>query len=418
MNSLSQMINDIVVIFRIAFRQTGLDDTQRLRNTLISIIVPLAALYICQLMLSELNGITGWDLSWITMVLSMAATFFIFRALFNLRRLLSLGFIGEGLEALGLSPAEYPTSRLFRAYWNLVKTIFFWELVIIFFLPYFDLTQNPLVGWSLLVGSIAYLIVYPDGKFFQKFSAWAIVAILILMVTQVIISPAAWIKLIGVDPFGAMRTSGTDRVLAETLSDQKEAEDAKTVIRLKEIKKKIKQRKELSPDDKKFIEERKKGLVQETFGKIFSSSADAKSSPKKKEMKQYTIIRPLEFLGGEKIIHGSGCVGVRKGGKAEFRATNLPIVKDGKYKVIFHATRKTTGRDYLLVNAGKGHGGPFYYDNHPASDSPIEITFFKEGMPGDSKYFYPTDNFIQLSADDDLLVQLDNPPYVEITYWQ
>jgi hypothetical protein len=149
-----------------------------------------------------------------------------------------------------------------------------------------------------------------------------------------------------------------------------------------------------------------------------SKTATVPAPPAPKKVMKERIF-PLEFLGGKDLIRGPGWIGIRKGGYATFRVAGLPIREDGKYEIVFHGTRKSTGRDVLLINNGKGNGGaPFFYETHPASDRSIEIAFFRQGMAGNAKYFYPTGNFLQLSADDDLLVQLDQPMYVKLKYME
>ena len=136
----------------------------------------------------------------------------------------------------------------------------------------------------------------------------------------------------------------------------------------------------------------------------------------KRELQKHIVTRPLERLGGKNTIPGPSWIGIKKGGYATFRVTNIPVIKDGKYKVVFWATRKTTGRDILDINAG--HWGKFFYERHFASDHPLKIVFFNDGVPGKAEYFLPSENFVQLSADDDLLVQMDRQPYVELTYYE
>ena len=141
----------------------------------------------------------------------------------------------------------------------------------------------------------------------------------------------------------------------------------------------------------------------------------------KKELHKYTVRRPLEFLGGENFTRGSNYIGILKGGYANFRV-NLPVVKNGKYKIYYHGRRVREGRDLLEINRGKGNSGMPFGIDHRATDIPIELVFYDSGydigMPGDAKYFRTGDNFLKLWADDDLLVQMDQPPYVEITYWE
>ena len=151
-----------------------------------------------------------------------------------------------------------------------------------------------------------------------------------------------------------------------------------------------------------------------------SAPAPQATAPKK-ELHKYTVRRPFEFLGGENFTRGSNYIGILKGGYANFRV-NLPVVKNGKYKIYYHGRRVREGRDLLEINRGKGNSGMPFGIDHRATDIPIELVFFDSGydigMPGDAKYFRTGDNFLKLWADDDLLVQMDQPPYVEITYWE
>jgi hypothetical protein len=314
MNKISQMIGDITVIIRIAFRQTGLTDEQRLRNTLISLILPLGALFFYQLLFCWVKNTFGWDLTWTTVILSLVVVFFVVRALFNLRRLLSLGIIGEGLEVLGLAPAEYPTSRLFLAYWNLATAILFWELAISFLLPRIDLTQNPLIGISLLLCAVIYTIVYPEGDKIKKATCWGIVLITALMVMELIFTPAVCAKLVGGDPFGAMRTSSADRALAEVLATQEEIKDSRTAARLKVIQKKIKRGGILTPEEKKLLKEQNRGLLQKAIGTLGSSE--------KSDGNVYAKIDPLldiDMSSSKKADASGDDIVVAQGGHATFK---------------------------------------------------------------------------------------------------
>ena len=142
----------------------------------------------------------------------------------------------------------------------------------------------------------------------------------------------------------------------------------------------------------------------------------------KKELHKYKVRRPLEFLGGENLTRGLNYVEITKDvGYMNFRV-NLPVVKNGQYKIYYHGRRAREGQDLLEINRGKGNSGMPFSIDHRATDFPVELVFFDDGydigMPGDAKYFRTGDNFIKLWANGDLRVQLDQPPYVEITYWE
>jgi len=400
------------------------DEARRIRNAFVITVISVATVYLTQLTFEDLSA---------TMVVAIICDTVVIWTWFNVRRIVFVAGLGEIIEISGITThpgsaesigrAEVPKLNvLFDLYIATALYALFWMHIICFFAPLLSLREYPWFGVFLLFGGTAYLIMYPKGALLRKTLVWGIVLALILMFLR-LISPAGWIKFVGTDPFSVMRTSKADRVLVETLSDQKEARDAKAVARLKKIREKIRRGEEISADDEKFIEERKgKGLIQEAFGGIFSSSANAKASPPKtspapkKELRQYTIKRPLEFLGAEHVIdRGPGWVKIqKKTGRANFLVANIPAIKGAKYEIVFHAARETTGKTFLKVNQRE-----FCYDIHLSSGSnPIEIAFFRQGEAGNSERFLPAENALQLWADDDLLVQLDKMPYVKITYWQ
>jgi|GEM_PF-2178099 hypothetical protein len=141
----------------------------------------------------------------------------------------------------------------------------------------------------------------------------------------------------------------------------------------------------------------------------------------KRELQRRVITRPIEFLGGENLTRGREWIGIQQGGHANFRV-DLPIVQNGKYKIHFHMRRVEKGRDFIEINRGKENNGNPFSVEHNATDFPIEIVFFDDGyvigMPGEPKYFRPGDNFFKLWADKELLIQLNKPMYVKITYWE
>lgn len=163
-------------------------------------------------------------------------------------------------------------------------------------------------------------------------------------------------------------------------------------------------------------------VIAPMMTKTTTAPAPKVAAPKK-ELRKYTKSFPLEFVGGENLVREPDRpdrVGIRKGGYANFRV-NLPIVINGNYKIHYHGQRIKEGRDFLEINRGKGNGAPFSI-KHGATDFPVRLVFFDDGyddkMSGEAKYFRSGENYFKLSADEDLLVQLDKPHYVEITYWE
>lgn len=160
-------------------------------------------------------------------------------------------------------------------------------------------------------------------------------------------------------------------------------------------------------------------VIAPMLTKTTTAPAPKVAAPKKELRKQVVKI-PLEFVGGENLVREPGRVEIRKGGHANFRFS-LPNVINGKYKIHYHGQRNKEGLDFLEINRGKGNGAPFSIE-HGATDFPIELIFFDSGyatgMPGEAKYFRSGENYFKLWANDSLIVQLDKPPYVEITYWE
>ena len=405
------------------------DQTRRIKNAFLITFACAILIYVVQLV---------FDSTTTTIIIAIICDIIIIWKWFDVPRLTAFFFSGEVIdfaEAIGdrkKSPAESggvkssdlrrATSAVFHTYITASLYMLFWVHVICFFVPLMSLRENPLFGIFLLFGGILYTIMYPDGTFFRKFLAWAAVVILIIMSFQMI-SLTGWVKLGWMEPYWALRTSDFDRSLTKALKADKEAADKKAAARLDEITKKRNRGEELSEADKKLLEEQKgKGLISG----IFAPSAAAKTPPPakatapKKELRKQTVKIPLEFVGGENLVREPGRVGIRKGGYANFRV-NLPIVINGNYKIHYHGQRIKEGRDFLEINKGKGNGAPFSI-KHGATDFPVQLVFFDDGyddkMSGETKYFRSGDNYFKLSADDDLLVQLDKPHYVEITYWE
>jgi hypothetical protein len=150
-----------------------------------------------------------------------------------------------------------------------------------------------------------------------------------------------------------------------------------------------------------------------TSEKARATAPPPKVAAPKKELRHYTKSFPLQFLGAENIVsRGPGWVKIKKDrGRANFLVANIPLVKDARYEIVFHAAREKTGKTFLKVNHRE-----FCYNNHLSSDAPVEIAFFRQGEAGNSERFLPRENALQLWADNDLLVQLDQPPYVKMTY--
>jgi len=411
------------------------DQTRRIKN---AFLITFACAFLIYMVQWAFNSTAT------TIIIAVICDIIIVWKWFDVPRLTALFFSGEAIdfvEAIGartrkktpaesgkepVKPEEVESSNLrgatnavFHAYITAALYIIFWVHVICFFVPLMPLRENPLFGLFFLFGGTIYIIMYPDGRFFRKFLAWGAVLVLILMSFQMI-SLTGWVKLGWMEPYWALRTSDVDRSLAKALKADKEAADKKVAARLDEIAKKRDRGEELSEADKKLLEEQKgKGLISA----IFAPSAVAKTPPPaapKREPQKKTVKFPLEFVGGENLVREPERIGIRKGGHANFRVS-LPNVINGKYKVHYHGQRIKEGRDFLEINRGKGIGAPFDI-KHSATDFPIELRFFDDGyaigMPGENKYFRSGENYFKLWADDNLLVQLDKQPYVEITYWQ
>lgn len=398
------------------------DEARRVRNAFAITIVSVAIVYLTQLIFDSLT---------LTMVIAIICDVVVVWAWFNVRRLVLVAGLGEALEVLhvtthpgspeAIGNTEVPKlNLLFDLYVSTALYAIFWMHVTCFFAPLLSLREYPWFGVFLLFGGTAYLIMYPKGALLRKTLVWGIVIALILMFLRLIPS-AGWIKFVGTDPFWVMRTSKADRVLAETISDQKEAEDAQVVIRLEKIREKIRRHEELSADDEKFIKERKgKGLIRETLGGMFTPSANddvpppEKSPPPKKEPVEKAMKFPLAFAGGKEAALQHDGIHAQKGGYADFEI-NFPF-REGKgirYQIVFRIAGNRSAKCYLKID-DRPEVFDFQYGQDP--NNPDLVIFFAKtgnGRLGLPNLFHSGKVRFKLWSDDDIVVMSSQ---VELIY--
>ncbi|MCX6766984.1 MAG: hypothetical protein NT170_04420 [Candidatus Moranbacteria bacterium] len=420
---MKNFLNNIAAFLALLFVSAN-DEARRVRNAFVTSIISVTLVYLTQLIFDSPSS---------TIVIAIICDIVVVYAWFNVRRIVFMAGSGETIEILGITThpgsaeaigrTEVPKLNiLFDLYIATALYALFWMHVVCFFAPLLSLREYPWFGFFLLIGGTAYLIMYPKGAFLRKTLVWGIIIALILMFLR-LISPAGWIKFVGADPFGAMRTSIADKALAKALKADKEAADKKVTARLDEITEKRNRGEELSEADKKFLEERKgKGLIRETLGGMFVPSADAKIPPPekspapqatapKRELRKQTMRFPLDFFTGEKVLNQGGSVEIQNGGYAVFRYSDLPWQKDAKYYIVFSIVRKKTGKHHFEVNDSRG--GTFFLD-HYASER-VETCVFNFDSPGQSQFFHPGDNRFKISSPgDNILIQ---HAFVQVEYW-
>ena len=394
------------------------DEARRIRNAFVTSIIGVALVYITQLIFNNLTS---------TMIIAIICDVIIMWAWFNVRRLVFVAGFGETAEVLGITThpgsneaigrTEVPKLNiLFDLYIATALYAVFWMHVMCFFAPLLSLSEYPWFGVFLLFGGTAYLIMYPKGALLRKTLVWGIVIALILMFLR-LISPAAYIKSIGFDPFWAMRVTAADRALADVLAAQEESEDSRNVTRFKGIQQKIERGETLTSEEKKFLNEKSQGLFQKTFRRAFSSSAEAKTAPAPQatatKKKKHAVNYPLDFFAGEKVLRQGKIVEVYNGGGyAVFRYSDLPQRPDITYYVVFSIICKTNGKYHLEVNGGQG--GTLFLD-HYASER-VETCVFKFDPSIQSQFFHPGDNRFKISSPgSDIEIQ---DAFVQVECWE
>ncbi|OGI25115.1 MAG: hypothetical protein A3J76_02725 [Candidatus Moranbacteria bacterium RBG_13_45_13] len=262
------------------------DGFRRIMNSVWCVILAAVVIYLTQLCLESMVT---------TAIVALACNLLVFYALLNPRKLFTIFALGEGVELTGETEAQQPGNKLFDTYWSAAMYLLFWVNALCFFAPLAPLRDNPLIGYFLLFGGIAIIIMYPGGKKFRKITCWGIGITMVLMLLR-LGSPAWWTKQIGMDLFDPVRVTKTNKAVVEALAADQAAKDRQKADRLHDITVKRNRGEKLSNADQKLLDECRQGNVQRLWKKMFSSPPASAAVPAAVEKKADTAIKVTDSI--------------------------------------------------------------------------------------------------------------------------
>lgn len=274
------------------------DSFRRIMNSIWCVFLAAVVIYLTQLCFDSMVT---------TAIVATVCDSLVLYALLNPRRLVTAFVLGEGVEITGETEVQRPGNKLFDTYWSFAMYLLFWVNALCFFAPLAPLRDNPLIGYFLLFGGIAIIIMYPGGKKFRKITCVGIVAVIVLLLLR-LGSPAWWTQQIGMDLFDPVRVTETKKAVVKALSADAAAKDRLDADRLRDITAKRNRGEKLSDADQKFLDECRQGNVQRLFRNIFSSPPASAAVPTTAEKKKEAAGKIADSVS---LARGEGHVDIK-----------------------------------------------------------------------------------------------------------